>query len=833
MKLRAYPETVWKLVMHAKICVENEASGWVLNSGISVLSAFTWLSLIVHSHAQSPEAYNAPFVDDAAYDQTLPKPDDLLGYVLGSRAATAGEVEKCIKAWSAASDKAQLIEYARSHEDRPLHYVIVSAPANLRRLEAIKGNLSRLGDPRGLSDPEIEQLIAETPPVAWLAYTIHGDETEGSDAALAVLYHLLADTDERTRSWLRDAVIIIDPLMNPDGRDRFLKMVAEHRGTLPNYDDRSAVHTGYWPFGRGNHYLFDLNRDWILAAHPETRGRIQALGQWNPLLLVDAHGMGSQETHLFSPPRAPINPNIPQHRLKWGAVFASDQAQQFDQQGWLYYNGEWFEDWYPGYSDSWSSYRGAIGILYEQARVAENGVRRPGGRVLSYRESVHHHVVGSLANLDTFYRNRLDLWKGFVATRREASDPNGPYANRLFAVPPTPNKDRWERFIDLMALQGFEMHRTESVVRVPNAIDQLGRRVSDIQLPAGSLLLSNRQPLGHLLAAMLEFDTQLSDAVLKDERKEVLARGGSKVYDTTAWNLTMMYGLQAYMLPMELPRSATAYASAKLPATASPVPNDQAVAVIIDGADDRSVAAAVRLVRDGIEVRVSRKSFDLQKQTFARGSVVVTQLDQRGRRQDWRQAVHKSAQALGLDASPVTTGFGPGDLPDLGGEYFVRVEPPRVALMMRDLIDAYDYGSIWHLLDHRLHLPHSQLNIDLPRLGTDLARYNVLILPNRFGDHSADWIPVIEAWVRAGGTLIAIGSGTNPFTKSESKLSQVRLLENVLDQLDEYELAIWREWMASEEIMPRVIVHLVEPRSGRDSVSLDDLWRASPRCGRT
>jgi len=264
----------------------------------------------------------------------------------------------------------------------------------------------------------------------------------------------------------------------------------------------------------------------------------------------------------------------------------------------------------------------------------------------------------------------------------------------------------------------------------------------------------------------------------------------------------MMYGLQAYMLPMELPRSATAYASAKLPATSSPVPNDQAVAVIIDGADDRSVAAAVRLVRDGIEVRVSRKSFNLQKQTFARGSVVVTQLDQRGRRQDWRQAVHKSAQALGLDASPVTTGFGPGDLPDLGGEYFVRVEPPRVALMMRDLIDAYGYGSIWHLLDHRLHLPHSQLNIDLPRLGTDLARYNVLILPNRFGAHSADWIPVIEAWVRAGGTLIAIGSGTNPFTKSESKLSQVRLLENVLDQLDEYELAIWREWMASEEIMP-------------------------------
>ena len=265
-----------------------------------VILAFVWLLLVVPSQAQPPEDYSAPLVADAAYDQAIPKPDDLLGYALGSKAATASEVEKCIKAWAAASDKAQLVEYARSHENRPLYYVIVTDPANLRRLETIKQNLARLGDPRQLTGSEIDKLTSETPAVAWLAYTIHGDETEGSDAALAVLYHLLADTTEKTRDWLRDMVIIVDPLMNPDGRDRFLKMVAEHRSALPNYDDRAAVHTGYWPFGRGNHYLFDLNRDWILAVHPETRGRIQAIGQWNPLLLVDAHGMGSPKRLICS-----------------------------------------------------------------------------------------------------------------------------------------------------------------------------------------------------------------------------------------------------------------------------------------------------------------------------------------------------------------------------------------------------------------------------------------------------------------------------------------------------------------------------------------------------
>jgi hypothetical protein len=582
-------------------------------------------------------------------------------------------------------------------------------------------------------------------------------------------------------------------------------MIAEHRGTQANFDHRSALHTGYWPFGRGNHYLFDLNRDSILAVHPETQGRIRSIGQWNPLLLVDAHGMGSQETHLFSPPREPINPNIPQQRRKWGAVFASDQAKRFDQQGWLYYTGEWHEEWYPGYTDAWVSYRGAVGILYEQARIAEDGVRRPGGRVLTYRESVHHHVMGSLANLETLHRNRVDLWKSFVAARREACAPEGPYANRLFAILPTANQDRLERFVALMTLQGFEIHKTQSALTVPNAVDQLGRTVANAQLPAGTLLLANRQPLGHLLAAMLEFDPRLSKGVLEDERKELLARGRSKIYDTTAWNLTMMYGLPAYTIPMELPQNAVRYAPPKPGESTGGGADEGAIAVMIDGADDRAVRAAIRLMHEGMEVRVSRKPFELDQHGFSRGTLVVTQLDQRGRRGDWRRATFQIAQEVGLAATAVTTGLGSGDLPDLGGRNFVRLETPRVAMVMRGTTDRYDYGAIWHLLDHRLQLAHSQLSLDLRNSGGDLGRYNVLILPSGwFSEGVAEWMPGIEDWVRSGGTLIAVGSGTNPLTEKDSALSDVRRLENVLEELDEYELAIWREWMANQSMLPEM-----------------------------
>ena len=182
-----------------------------------VVSVIVLFSQAVLSLAESPEAVETPFVAGASYNDTIPNPKNVLGYALGSKAVTASEVEKCIKTWASVSNRVHVVEYARSHENRPLHYVIVSDPTNLIRLETIKTNLSQLGDPRDLSDQEVTRLIEETPPIAWLAYTIHGDETEGSDAALAVLYHLIADTDPVTSHWLNDMVIIIDPLMNPDG----------------------------------------------------------------------------------------------------------------------------------------------------------------------------------------------------------------------------------------------------------------------------------------------------------------------------------------------------------------------------------------------------------------------------------------------------------------------------------------------------------------------------------------------------------------------------------------------------------------------------------------
>ncbi len=745
-------------------------------------------------------AYDLEFFPGTEYDPAVPTPDQCLGFRPGDRAAFPREIERCLEAWAAASDRVLLEEYARSFEGRALYTVVLTSRENHARLDEIRAGWARVGDPRGASEPELGRLIEELPAVAWVAYSIHGDETSGSDASLTVIHHLAAGRGEAVEALLDELVVVVDPMQNPDGRQRFLQMVAEHRGAQPNVDDKSLIHNGYWPWGRTNHYGFDLNRDWVLGVNPESRGRIRAAGGWHPVLMIDAHEMGAQNTYLFSPPREPRSPFTASGALEWGPVFAREQARAFDERGWVYYTGEWNEGWYAGYTDAWGELRGVVGILYEQAGFAEDGVRRPEGTIHTYREAVHHQAVSSLANLETLRANAGAIKRAFLADRLAAVAPRGPWAGRTFAILPTANRGRIERFVDLMRLQGIEVYTAAEPFVAAAATDQLGRRSARATVPAGSLLIPNRQPLARLVAAMLEFDPRMPEEYLRRERRQILRTGESSIYDVTAWNLTMMHGLPALSLEAGLPASATPLADPAPVAAAAPEPT--AVAWIVDGADDRSVAAAARLLEQGIEVRAADKPFELDGRAFARGSLVVLPIDNRRFAGDLAGAVAATASELGLAAAAVGTGLGEGELPDLGGGNFQRLEPPRIGLFTRGGLSVYDFGSIWHALDQRLGVRHSHLDLDRGEL-PDLRRYNVLVLPDRWsGSLSAKALEALAAWVEAGGTLIAIGRSAGQLAGAESGLSEVRLLADVQAELDRYEQAVLREWQATRREIP-------------------------------
>ncbi|MHC4109161.1 MAG: M14 family zinc carboxypeptidase, partial [Planctomycetota bacterium] len=293
-----------------------------------------------------------PFVDPATLDPRIPAPESVIGHDVGETAVRYDDLVRYLRALADSSDMIKMTAYAQTHEGRTLYYLTITSHRNHTRLEAIKADNAKLADPRQLrGDAEARRILENLPGVAWMAYAIHGDELSSTDAAMQVAYQLVAGTDTATKN-LRDQLVIhIDPLMNPDGRERYLAQLQTLQGEVANPDYQAMQHSGLWSAGRGNHYLFDLNRDWLPQVHPETRGRAAVILPWNPHLVVDSHEMGSLDTYLFDPPREPINVNLAESALKWRRQFSADQAAAFDRHGWSYYTREWYEEWYPGYTN--------------------------------------------------------------------------------------------------------------------------------------------------------------------------------------------------------------------------------------------------------------------------------------------------------------------------------------------------------------------------------------------------------------------------------------------------------------------------------------------------
>jgi hypothetical protein len=768
-----------------------------MNSTLKILSRFLVLfSVSAHAVMQSPTnapELKYPSLTQGQYNAEITPPRDVLGYPVGQRVAAPEQIAELIQIWSQQSSNMELIEYARSHEGRPLYYAIISSEKNLSNLNQIKADITQLSNPSKLSSSQTKSLIDNLPATAWLAYSIHGNETSGADASLAVVYRLIASEDPLIKSYLDDMVLFVDPAMNPDGRARFWKVAQQARGVAPNVDDQASLHRGEWPYGRGNHYLFDLNRDFIFLTQPETRGRVKAINQWRPQLYIDGHEMGAQGTFLFSPPREPINSNYPSPVKKWGETFANEQAQAFDKRGWTYYTGEWFEDLYAGYS-FYSAYRGSIPILYEQARIAEDGIKHADGTTITYKESVDHQLASTFANLSTLHKNSKAIYKDYIKIRKAQMSKDSEYADRYWAIPPFENQDRLDELLLSLEIHDIEVLQTTKSVSVSDAKSQLGK-VGKIRLPKGTLIINNLQAESRLAAAMLEFDTKISPAILQEERQKKLRNGSSVMYDVTAWNLTMMYGIPAYEVNQSLSLPTKKYQAPNF--IKSDLKSDAGIAYIVDGARDRSVGFAARLMEQGVRVRVTDKAPVLDGQSYTRGSVVIIKSENNHLGAQLDNLIEQELNIAKLSASTIKFGLGAGDDIDIGGGHFRALEKPSVALVGGPSMDSLTYGAIWYTIDKYLGVRISKLN-HLNIRYSDLRRYNVIILPTNYSGFSDGVLDALQKWTEQGGTLIGIGGAAAELTAGENALSQVQTLSKSLDKAEKYNLALQREWLANK-----------------------------------
>ncbi|MBL7075431.1 hypothetical protein ISS37_09370 [candidate division KSB1 bacterium] len=765
-----------------------------------IASVFTALS----SKASTPGkrtsySYDEPFFPDGTYDPAIPLPDSVLGYAIGSKPSRYDELVHYLKRLAKASTRVQLKKYGETYEGRALYYLIISSDENIARLADIKGSIAKLADPRKLrgGNKEVYSLIERTPAIAWLAYSIHGDELSSTDAAIQLAYQIAAGTDSLTKKLRQELVIIIDPLQNPDGRERFLAQLQQLEGTFPNPDPQSLQHSGFWPWGRGNHYLFDLNRDWFLLVHPATRGKVEAILEWNPQLFVDSHEMGSLNTYLFSPPREPFHPNMSETLKKWWQIFSRDQAHAFDQYGWSYYTREWNESWYPGYGTSWSIYTGAIGILYEQAGVEGSIVKQRDGSILTYRESVHHQFVSSIANLKTAANRRSQLLRDFYLEKNKAV--GGKSATPIYAYifVPGKNKVRINKFIETLLLQGIEVQVAGDKFVANNLHDYWGQSFRRKELPAGTYIVSVAQPKQSLIQVILEFDPRMTDSFLVEERGELEKKKKTRLYEVTAWSVPIAYNLDAYWTDKPIKIKTRLINQIEVPQGKVINPSPK-YGYVFDYSSDAAVHALIRFLENDYKVRVAKKAFKIEGVAFSRGSILLRGHENNVSLHDF---VKKVTAETGIIIYGVNTALS-DEGPDLGGEEFGLLEPPRIGVFAGAPIASTDYGAIWHMLDRGYRIRFSSLNINtIQRL--DLDKYNVLVLPSVWGGSQVyknilgeKGIDELRRWIKDGGTLIAVGSAAAFAADTSVALSSVRLRRQVLDKIDEYAEAVKREQSA-------------------------------------
>ena len=678
-------------------------------------------------------------------DAALPSPARHLGYPLGERFTRHAEILDYLRTLDQASPRVAMWQYGETYEHRPLVMLAISTPENIARLDELRSLRGDLDRTHSLGNEARNRLLAEMPTVVWLAYGVHGNESSSAESAMAAAYVLAAGRGAEAPDLSR-MVVLLDPLLNPDGRERYVNNYLARRGSSPNPDPSAYEHSEPWPGGRGNHYFIDMNRDWAWASQIETRARIEQMNVWEPQVVVDFHEMSADATYFFPPTAEPHHPAFDAGTRRWLDTFGRGNAAAFDRMGWTYYVGEEFDFFYPAYGDTYPTLRGGIGMTYEVAGGGGAGsvVEREGSGRWHLADRVARHLATSIATVGTAAAQHRQLLADFVAERDEQA--RGP--GRLFVW--RADQQEAAELADLMALHGIavgQLRRDEEIEARPVS----GGDPRRVRLPAGSWAVSTSQPLGGLARALLEREAALPDSFLERQRERASENLDTQFYDITAWALPLAYNLEAWMSEDQVPVEAATPRSFPANAPAARV----GWLVPPQGLETYRLAAG--LLRDGIGFRVALEPTAAGARALPAGTLFVP----RAGRDTLDARLGRLAQQAGVELVPVDTSYTSGGIP-LGSERMVAVRAPRLGLVAGSGIASTSFGALWHLLDRDLGLEHTV--VDVASLGSaDLSRFGALLLPEgggygRLGDED---VARLSAWVERGGVLVAIGDAVD------------------------------------------------------------------------
>ncbi len=677
-----------------------------------------------------------PFVTNAQ----LKSPSEFLGYELGSEFTRHHQVLDYYEYLAEQEPNRMVLQdYGTTNERRRLVLAYVSSANNMGQLENIR--TEHLKNTTGEGNPEKA--------IVWLSYNVHGNESVSTEASMQTIYDLLTQKSD----YLENTVVIMDPCINPDGRDRYVNWYNQYKNTPNNVDPYSVEHHEGWWSGRSNHYMFDLNRDWAWLTQVESQQRLKVFNKWLPHVHVDFHEQGVDNPYYFAPAAEPYHEVVTDFQREFQKTIGKNHAKYFDANGWFYFTKEVFDLLYPSYGDTYPTYNGGIGMTYEQGGSgrAGLGIITSIGDTLTLKDRIAHHYTTGLSTVEVANKNAQRLNDEF---KKFYQNKNFKYQSYVLSG----NTNKMNALGRLLDHHGIE-YGFGSNANV-KGFDYATGKIGNMRMTENSMVISTDQSKGTLVKVLFEPKAKLSDSV---------------TYDITAWSLPYAYGLNA----VASENLVNGIANTKATINSVDKVNANNYAYMADWNSVTDAKFLATLLKNKIRVRTAHKPFSVNGFSFDRGSLIITLADNKNHKDfvGTMKSILKEHQEIDLKVA--TTGFVDSGK-DFGSSYVDMVNDVNIAILAGEPTSTLRFGEIWHFFEQQLHYPVSVLD-ESYFSRVDLSKYDVLILPDGrgYGGFLKEAVTKkIKDWVSAGGKLVAMGSaidglaGQDGFTVKKKEIAK-------------------------------------------------------------